>query len=312
MGPLKKLIFAFPFLISFYLFVFLVAPLLLNPNLIFQLGNWQQVLMVTITLIFSLIFFGVFGTLAKDFKIVLPILLVGSLASVIFFKSPLNFYLFGGFVVSFLLSFLLLNNNLKEYLDFKASKLMSSPIRLLGTLIILTLSFGYFLQLNSHLQKEGFKLPDELINTAIKIATPPATSEETSQVTQTLNSLSDEQIQTLRQNPEALKQFGIDPKILDSLSKPQESKTTTTTKQISPSQQIIKAAIQSQFNQAIEPYKDYLPPFMALLFFLSFYSIFALLSLFNSLIIGLIFNFLEKSKYVKFEKEMREVKKLMI
>ncbi|MDO8640997.1 MAG: hypothetical protein Q7R33_05585, partial [Nitrosarchaeum sp.] len=159
-----------------------------------------------------------------------------------------------------------------------------------------TLSITYYLSINKELSQKGFEIPDSLIDSTLKLM--PQTNLPTAQLPQ----LPPEQIELLKQNPDLLKQYGVDPKLLDSLP----TQTTNSTNEL------IKPLIKDQLQNIIKPYQNFIAPVLALLFLLTLQSFTAILGLFISPILWLIFLLLEKTNFIHFESEMREVKKMVV
>ncbi|MBI2600379.1 hypothetical protein HYW42_00330 [Candidatus Daviesbacteria bacterium] len=77
-------------------------------------------------------------------------------------------------------------------------------------------------------------------------------------------------------------------------------------------QTLLKKTIKEQFKTMLDPYLGIIPLVLAALFFVSLHSIASLLFILFPSLIFIIFYLLEKSNFIRFEKEMREVKKLVI
>ncbi len=307
----KKLIFAIPFLICFYLFIFLLLPYFQNLYLFFELSinALINLLFLLSALILSSIFFAILIALNTNFKFILPIIIVASIAPMIVFPSPINLILGIGFLIVFGLIFLNLKNTLAKYFSFQANFLLNPSTKTIVSLIILVSSFGFYLTANLEIKQNGFKIPDSLVETAIKLS-GNADSGNIQNTQVNLPKLTVDQYNSLKNNPLLLQQFGVDSTTLELLNPAKQSSSST--KATSTSQNLLKSAAEEQFNKMLEPYKDFIPLVLALLFFLTLYSTASLLTIFNPLFIGGIFYLLEKSGFVRFTTEMREVKKLII
>lgn len=234
---LKKLFFAPIFIILFGLLLYFVQPILKSQDLLFSFN--QQLLIdfiifAGLTTLTSLSFI-IFSSLAQDLKLSLPVILLASLLMINFFPQPASFMMAGGIFLSLILVYFILDSKLKTYITFSPSALLSPSIKMLTTLIILVLSFGYYLLVNVEIQKNGFKVPDSLIDMALKMATGGLTNPGVKGVKiAQLPQITPEQIDFLKQNPELLKQYGIDPSMLDQVqevqnSTPPPANTSTTT-----------------------------------------------------------------------------------
>lgn len=298
----KKLVFALPFLIFFALFCLNLSQSLQNTNTLFSfdLGELLKTVLLVLYLLLALMFFMIFATFSQDWRFVLPISILGSLLPLIFISPP-NYILILGFPASFMIVFFPFQNKLKNYLTFKASSLLIPSIKTLSTLIIFISSFAFYFFVASDLKINGFKIPDSIIDPVINLVTK--NSPVNNLPTQNLN-ISADQINLLKQNPDLLKQYGLDPGVLDQVStnKPQAISQNS----------LIKATVNSQIQSIVKPNLGLLSIALAVIFFVSLNFLSSILSLLLYPLISLIFWILEKTGFIKFEVEMREVKKLVI
>jgi len=305
---LKKLIFAVPFLLVFVLFVSQINPFLNDVNLIFSLSLDILIQLLSLVVYLSLagLFFVVFATLAEQWKYVLPVSFIASLSPLLFLNPPEAFILTGGFFLSFIITFFFLKNELKSYLSFHATKLLLPGISQIVLLCTLVISAVFYFSANTQITANGFKLPDSIIDTAIKASGGDQISEQLDSALQQSGlptTLSPELIAAAKQNPALLKQYGIDPKILDTLS---------TQNQKNPTASPVKAIIEQKVQDIIQPFQTFIPIILTALFFFTISTFSSLFSLINKFLIWLIFYLLEKSGFINFTKEMREVKKLVV
>jgi hypothetical protein len=298
----KKLIFALPFLIFFGLFCLNLNNFLQNINLLFSLDLKELLksLYLVLYLLLALMFFMIFATFAKNWKLVLPIAFLASIFP-IFLITPLNYLLIFGFFLSFLITYFPFETKLNNYLTFKANSLLIPTIKSLSTLIILVSSLVFYFFASEDLKINGFKIPDSIIDPVINIASQGSASNNLS-IDQL--SLSPDQINLLKQNPELLAQYGLDPKILDQVtaSKPQTFSQND----------LIKTSVNSQFQSIISPNLWLVSIVLAILFFVSLNFLSSFLILLIYPLIYIIFWILEKTGFITFEVEMRPVKKLVV
>lgn len=237
---------------------------------------------------------------------------------VLLLPQPVSFVLAIAIFIFLTLTDTFLEMKLKSYLTFDATFLLTPSIKNLTLFLILALSFGYFLSINSKIKTEGFEIPDALIDQALKIAAPPSLNFKGEKYLAQLPQLTEEQIKLLKQNPELLKQSGVDPKMLDSIpksssaSKQINSKGQTSQTSNNLGVDFAKSLVKDQFKNMIKPYLNFVAPILALLFFLGLQSFSAILSILVSPLIWFIFKILESSGFVKFTTEMREVKKMVV
>lgn len=313
---IKKLIFAPAFLLTFWGFCYQLIPYLQNPSLIisFASDSLSQLIILSLLLLSSGVFFVIFATLALDPKFILPVILLAAMAPLPLISFPLSFVLSAGFLLFLGVVYFLLERKLQTYLTFQANFLLIPSIKQLVTLTLLVASLAFYLASDSDISQNGFKIPDSIIDMSLKFA--PSEADVIRQAGLDLNQtggqeslLTPAQIELLKQNPEMLKQYGIDPKMLDTLTQTQ-AKTQTPAK--IDTQALLKPMIQNQIQSLIKPYLKYLPFILTGLFFITLQSATSLLGIILPLAIWLIFDLLEKTGFTKFEVEMREVKKLMV
>src|SRR5437762_1894971 len=72
------------------------------------------------------------------------------------------------FLISFVIVFLLLKRELNVYINFSPTALFTPSIKLLATLVVVTFSLTFYLISSNDTSKNGFALPDSLIDTALK------------------------------------------------------------------------------------------------------------------------------------------------
>lgn len=302
----KKLIFAPAFLIVFFIFISQLSPFFKSYDFIFSLSLETLVQLTIISLLISLssLLFVIFATIALDWRITLPVAILASLSPLIFLDQALGIILGVGVLVSFIIANLSLENNMKTYLTFQPLSILGPPTRHLAGFLILVIAICYFLAVNKIITQNGFQIPDSLIDAALKFT--PAQSEQAE--TQLQPAISAEQVELLKQNPDLLKQYGLDPKILDSLTKPQESSQTPQ----SFTDNLLKQTVKDQLDNFLKPYLPFIPATLAILLFLTLQSLTSLINLLIYPLIWLIFFILEKSEFVKFTEEMRPVRKMVL
>lgn len=306
MVMLKKLTFAPFFLIIFAILLSQIAPILNSYEFIFSLSvsNFISLVSLSALIFLTSLSFTIFSALSLDWKIVTPIGLLAALAPLIFFPQALAIVFSVGVLVSLLITYLSLENTMKTYTTFQAGHLFGPAVKYLCTLLILVISISYFFSLNSLIQQKGFQIPDALIDAALKIGNPQVKGVKIAQIP----TLSKEQLELLRNNPDILKQYGIDPKMLYSLP---TQLPTQVTNQI-PNTNLIKQTIKSQIDSFLKPYLGLIAPVLALMLFFTLQSITSIIRLLAYPLLWIIFFILEKSGFIKFTTEMREVKKMVI
>lgn len=319
MMVVKKLVFAPLFLISLIWLFYQFTPFIKSADLIFSfsLETLLTLILICLSVLLTGLFFVIFTALAQDWKIVIPIILLSSLAPFIFLPQALALVSTVTILASLIISFMVLEGKMKSYLTFAPTALLAPSIKQLTGFLIIGLSLVYYLSINGEIQKNGFQIPDSLIDTALKFA--PQTPQNfqgfkyDKRTVAQLPQITPEQLELLKKNPDLLKQYNIDPKMLDSLS----GNSTSTSTSKSPANtnnlnDVIKKTIKDQVQNMLKPYQQFIPPILALLFFFTLQSFEAILSIFLSPVIWLIFIVLEKTKFITFTTEMREVKKMVV
>lgn len=314
----KKLLFSIPFLISLAFFFGLINNYFTNPyNLIsFDQSSFLFAIYLITALLFTGIFYTIFIGIAQDTKFILPIILVATLTPLAF-NPGFSFYVIvqlTGLLTLLLFIYFLLTQSLKKYIDFSPTTLFSPSIKNFSRLMLIVISLSFFIFLNQFFKDTAFEVPDSLIDTALKTV-PQSVTTQTDPSSVTIPSkikLDPEQLEVLKQNPQALEQFGLSVSDLESLSKSLTVQTESEEQEVSLDQMLIKTAVKKQVNEMVKPYLQFAPIVFSILLFLSLTTLLSLFFLFISPILILIFYILEKSNFIHFEKEMREVKKLKI
>lgn len=300
----KKLAFAPIFLALFAFTIFQFNNFLNTTDLLFfSIESLVTLFSLTATLLLSSLFFVIFVSLASDWKLILPINLVAASLPFLLLPAPLNYLTSIITFAAIGLVFLAQNNKMKSYLSFRPIDLISPSVKTLAGLLIIAFSVGYFFTAQQSIKEKGFDIPDELIDTALKF-TPQITDSEKSS-SQTLPEITPEQLEILKQNPDLLRQYGLDPSVLDRLEGPSAQNEA-------PSKSLIKQLVKKQLQTVFEPYLPVMPYILAVLLFLTLHSFIALLSVTLPMIIWIVFSILEKTGFISFQKEMREVKKLVV
>ena len=309
MNIVKKLALAPLFLIIFALFVYQLAPFLKSYDLIFSLSinTFLELLILSFFISISCFLFVLFTTLASDWKMVLPVAFLSALIPMLFMEPALGLVFTVAIFISFLLTYLSLDSTLKSYLTFKPEALLGPSIRHLSGLLILAFCLVYFLSTSKIIAQNGFQIPDSLIEAALKITPLDLTAEQNSPTSQ-LPAISQEQIDLLKQNPDLLRQSGLDPSILDTLNQPQPKAGSPQNL----TQDVIKQTVKDQMQSLIKPYQNFIPAGLAVLLFLTLQSLTSVINLLIYPLLWITFFILERTGFVKFTEEMRPVKKMII
>lgn len=299
---LKKLAFAPFFIISFGLLIYQFAPILKSYDFIFSppagraglsAETFIGLIIISAQVALTSYLFILFATLAFDFKIVLPVGLISPVVVLILIPSALGLILAVTCFVSFLLTYFSLETTLKSYLNFQPANLLGPSIRHLSGLLILCFCLIYFFSASKLISQNGFQIPDSLIETALKFTAPSTASNITS--TPPI-SIPADQLDLLKNNPDLLKQYEL------------EGIQTVTEL----SNDLIKQTVKDQVQGFIKPYLTFIPAILTLMLFFTLQSTTSIISLLIHPLLWITFLILEKSGFITFTTEMREVKKMVI
>jgi predicted PurR-regulated permease PerM len=193
------------------------------------------------------------------------------------------------------------------------------------------ISIAFYLIINPIIIQKGFSLPDSIIPDSLINSLIEQQTGQFVQGDKYIAQITPEMIDYAKQHPELLKQYGITPEQLNQFTQSQPSSapskqgsspksiqvpTTTTDSSLSnPSTAMVKKMALEPINKLIKQYQNLVAPILALLLFSGFsffFFFFFLLNLLSGFTIKIIFYLLEKTNFFHFEKEMREVKKLVV
>jgi len=329
---LKKLIFAPFFLIFITTTLFFYQKILAQYLNVFfgNYGGLYEFTLLAAPLLFASLAYCLFITFTQDFKYALILAVLTAFIPFAFLDFNLSIIIGVGLLMSLITSYFNLQINLKNYINFQPTTLLNSPTRMLNTFLLLTLSAGFYLNANMIIQKEGFKIPDSLIDWAVNLSTSSQMYNFKGDKRYLAQVLTQEQIELLKQNPQLLKQYGVKPEDLDSLNTlPTSSKTSAPAPQVKQTEQdspkneslslpsgnlkdVLKKQIGGMVDQALKPYLFAIPILLAFMFYSLASLILWVLSFLIVPLLSALFYIFEKSGFVKYEKEMREVKKIVI
>lgn len=298
----KKLVFAPPFILLLAAFYQNLNTYLGNIYFIFSL-DFQvliQIIIFLFLIILASLFFTIFATLSQDWKFILPVAFLASLSSLVLIPPPFNLVILLGSMLSLIITYLTLSKRLSSYLNFQPSTLLLPSVNSLSVLLILVASVTFYLAADAQIKKSGFQIPDSVIDPIIAMSINNLPEQPK---IQSEPQIPPEQLQMLRQNPALLKQYGLDPSVLDQINT-QTPQTLQTS--------LIKNEVKKQVNSLLQPQVQFLPLILATLFFLTLKFGLSVLSVALLPLVWLVFWILEKSGFTKYEKEMREVKKLVV
>lgn len=171
MPIIKKLAFSPIYIILLLFLLAQLSPLLKSADLIFSLDLQvlMQLLTISTLIVLSSLAFVLFAVFALDWKFVAPVGILACLTPFLFIASPASLFFSIGLLTSQILTFVILQNSLKNYLTFNPNNLFGPPIRNLTTLLAVTVCAVYFIFINTQISQKGFQIPDSLLDTALNL-----------------------------------------------------------------------------------------------------------------------------------------------
>lgn len=323
---IKKLLFA-PFVLIFICLALLKYKLILDKYLEVFFADWGGLLdfgLIAILVTFASLAFCLYVTFTQNFKYALPVILIAAIIPFLFFPTNLAIVIGITFFFSFILGYFNLQTNLKTYINFKPSSLLGGQVRTLSNLLLFSLAIGFYMYSNLIIQTQGFKIPDPLLNWAIDMSLTGSGIPVKGEKYLAQANLTPEQAEQLRQNPGILEYFGLESSDIDQFVQDDtliEEEPVTPNEmavQVIPTlptanlKDVVKAQVTDALDELAKPYLPIIPFILALLFYSMTSLTMLVITLFIPPLIALIFSILEKTGFVKYEKEMREVKKLIV
>jgi hypothetical protein len=328
----KKLLFGVLFLILFTGLHFFLLPLFTTYEWIFGLTGaaFNQILNLAILLLLSAVCFVIFVFLVNHRGIGLSVALLGAVIPLLFAPNSTGLVLTGLYAIALIGNYFLIENMSKHYISFSAPTLVVPHINRVATMILIIICIGYYLSINVVIKEKGFSIPeaiipDTIIERLVSQQMESMTIKGDKYLAQ-LPQLTPEQVQLLKQNPDLLRQYGVDPALLDQYDTQPATATapkTTgssavqvpTTSSSSPTVAMVKKMALQPINNMLKDFQFLVAPILAMLLFSAFSFIFFIFFFFNFIsggFVKIIFYILEKTGFIHFEKEMREVQTLVV
>lgn len=320
MPLVKKLIFAPFVLIAAFLAIYFYQSILNQYLDVYfkSYGGLFEIGSLVLAIVHISVIFCLYVTFTQSFKYAAILAFVAALIPFIFLSLNLALIIAVLVFLSLILGYFNLQTNLKTYINFQPKTLLNGPIKTLNTLILLSLTVGYFLHTNSIIQTQGFKVPEPLVDWAINTTLQQQGIQVKGEKYYVAQAITQEQINLLKANPQILEQYGVNPSDLDSIVITPETAKNNALKSSMPVQptlgikDLLKSQVSASLDQTIKPYLFAIPILLALIFYGTASLIMWVISIFLPLIIIALFWIFEKIGFVKYEKEMREVKKIVI
>ncbi len=300
-----------PFILAVAAFAWQIEPFLQDFSLIFSLSFniLSQLIMLVGTIALIAYLFTVFAVLASDWTLVLPVIVLSSLSTLLFVTAPISYFLSIGLLIAFVISFAQTYNKvIKDPSGFHVSENVVKPSGSLATLIILATSVAFYFSVSATGDKITQKIVDSVVNISGDIMKTQQLPQNTGTNPLDSISISSDQIKLLKENPDLLKQSGLDPAILDTIGKQDNKNVTAQDLAV----EAAKPLITKQVTDMIKPITPILPFLMVFLFYLNFQFLASTAAFILSPSIYLLFWILEKTGFIHFEIEMRAAKKLVV
>jgi ABC-type multidrug transport system fused ATPase/permease subunit len=320
MPVVKKLIFAPLCIVLVLTLLFFYKPFLEKYLNIFlaEYGGVFEFGLLALIISITGISYCLYLAFTQNIKYSLIFAFIASITPFLFFPPSLALVIGIGMFASFLVVHFTLQSNLKTYVNFQPTALLSGPVKTFNSLLLLSLAFGFFLNTNSIIKSQGFSIPEEVIEWATDLSIKQSGIEVKGEK-YLAQSLTPEQLELLQQNPEVLEQFGVSIDDVnqfvqdDGIEKNQEAvKIVPSVKDNFSIKDKVKAQIRNTLEEMIKPYLFAIPFILAFLFYsISGFYLWLISLLINPLII-LLFYIFEKSGFIKYQKEVREIKKMVI
>lgn len=195
---LKKLALSPVFLILLSALILKLPEVLNSYNILFSLSLEGLYLLVTIVGLITMtaIAFTIFVTIASDWKVTAPVILIASALPLIFLPYSLGLILSIGILISLFANAAVLENKLQSYIDFKPTDLLTPIIKGVVTLLILLIALGYYLSINKQISEEGFEIPDSLLELSTNFSSSSPYNTDQYQLPPELLNTASQQIQT--------------------------------------------------------------------------------------------------------------------
>lgn len=292
MGYLKQIVFGLISIAILIWSVVVIQRFIANPWIVFGV-NWESLVdILTLVAVLTLwsVSFGISVVIGKEKLINAGIILAtGVLPISILGMSGWAIGVIG--MLSLAIEWLFIKQSLTSYLNFSAGSIIMPGAKAATTIMMIGVSIVYGLSMQENVRVNGFHIPDEIINEAIKLSGQSGGNSAADQLD--INGLASQ----FGVSAEQLK--SVDVKKLGGLVGQQ-----TETK--------IRQAVDQQLSSLVAPILPYWGILAGSLFLL---TMLGLLGFFYPLdwgLIWLVFKSMEKMGAIHFQTEMREIKKLVI
>lgn len=310
----------------------ILANLSANPGAILAIFiNIPTIIMLLLTLAAS----AAFLSLVPSFNPKNEEIILAAIAPTLSFAAPQilflgeNFFVIGITTFLFLVATVKLGSSLRSSIQsrikIKVWELYPSKIKglFLAISLIFSLSFGitYFLKI----EREGFKIPDIILDQALDLVVPIFENQLGQQIEQQFGERFTERVgiegqeeilkflrkelgETLREG-EGRQQFGLSPENLNL----EKIKITPEGKlDLSEALSGMKQELKTQIEKMVAPYEKFIAPLLAVLLFFSLHFLGRIAVIFCPMVIALVLKIFSQTGFTKVEKEMVEAERLRL
>lgn len=276
-----------------------------SPWLILDFGwdSFWKLVEFSVILAFAVMSFGLSVVMSKEKIIDWGVILVGTVIPVSIFGMFNGLILGIGVGVGELIGYLMIRQSLRSYLTFSTNNLIMPAIKTVAMVVIIGFSIIYGIGLQKNVEINGFKLPDGIIDSAIKMSGGD-------QLMDSQNSTG-AMIDQISKDSGLLSSLGISQEQLKS-SDPNTLEKLLGSNQKTSSQSLIRDTVNKQLANTVAPFLAFVGLIAGGLFLLSMLGVISLLYPLIAGFIWVIFKLLESANLIQFEKEMREVRKLVV
>lgn len=267
------------------------------PNFLFSLkfDSYLSFLWLILGVYFVAGSFALVVTLSPGIYSKIASFILSSLSVFLVFEDPLFSMIAASLLfVVFLFGTWEIRNQIVSYFHFNPKVIFSSSLHPFTTLLTIILSVGFFFSYNSYIQKNGFSLPQELIDQVAALT-----------VKNISNQISQEGGQRLKVDPDQLKKLGLKEQDLESAL----SNNTELASQVSGK---LSLELRGNLQNLINPYLSFIPIVAAVLLFFTTHSLVGLGFFLIPMALSLVFFVLEKTKIISFEEQTQVVKRLVL
>lgn len=301
MGYVKQVVFALATLGLVTYAIWASSWILSNPNLVFEMSSdsFWTVTLVPINGLLVGLSYALTVVMSKEKVIDLGVIAVSAMIPIAM-MGVFGVWISGGLAVSEILAMMMIRHSLATYLNFGPATILMPGIKTVAVVLIVCIYGVWGWQMQQAVNKNGFHLPDSLVDEVIKLMdTSSGNQEGSSYINQLAGGGLSQQLGISQQQLETFGNSQLGNQVAENIQKQ--------------TQTAVKEALNKQVDIIIKPI---LPIFgwgmAAMLGFSALGMLVFPLFQITAGIVWWIFWAMEKTGWVRFETEMRPVKKLVV